>query len=166
LLHLGKKTFIMQHTTLSLALSLSILAATHGCAPTTAAAPATPAVADSKPALFVNLTRGKSDLHAASMGLTLAKTAAEHGLQVVVLLNVEAAGLADRHLGADVRFADFPPVAELLKDIIAHGGSVYVCAHCAAAMKLTREDVAPGIVLSEGGDVLKALHPGMVGISY
>jgi predicted peroxiredoxin len=119
-----------------------------------------------RPTLLLNLTHGKSDLHAASMGLNLAKTALTHGSQVVVFLNVDAAALADRELGADVRFADFPPVAELLREIIAKGGKVFVCAHCASLLKLDKDRLAPGIVLSEHGDILKALQPGMVGFSY
>jgi predicted peroxiredoxin len=85
---------------------------------------------------------------------------------VVVFLNVEGAELADRNLGADARFADFPPIAELLKDILAKGGEVYVCSHCASVMKVSRENLVPGIVMSEHGDIVEALRPGMVGFSY
>jgi predicted peroxiredoxin len=119
-----------------------------------------------QPALLINLTHGKSDLHAASMGLSLAKTALEQGSRVVVFLNVDAAALADRDLGADVRYADFPPVAELLRDIIAKGGKVFVCAHCASVMKVDKDHLAPGIALSDHGDIVRALQPGMVGFSY
>jgi predicted peroxiredoxin len=120
----------------------------------------------SQPPLLVNLTHGKSDLHAASMGLGLAKAALEQGSAVVVFLNVDAAALADRDLGADVKFGDFPAVADLLKDIIAKGGKVFVCAHCANVMKVSKDRLAPGIALSEHGDIVRALQPGMVGFSY
>jgi predicted peroxiredoxin len=116
--------------------------------------------------LLINVTHGRSDLHAASMGLGLAKTALEHGSPVVVFLNVDAAALADRELGAEVKYADFAPVADLLRDIIAKGGKVFVCAHCARLMKVDKDRLAPGIVLSEHGDIMKALQPGMVGFSY
>jgi uncharacterized protein len=112
------------------------------------------------------VTRGKADLHAASMGLALARSALEQGQDVVVFLNVEAAALADRGLGDAVRFADFPPIAHLLRDIVARGGRVFVCRHCASVMKLAPENLAPGVTLSAHADVLKALPPGVVAFSY
>jgi len=134
-----------------------------GCAHTGASGqPAAPA----RPAVLVNLTRGKGDLHAASMGLALARTALEQGQRVVVFLNVEAAALADRGLGDVVRFADFPPIAHLLKDIVARGGQVFVCRHCASVMKVAPDNLAPGVTLATHVDVLKALPPGVVSFSY
>lgn len=140
-------------------------ASSSGCGHTNAAERALPPSASSPP-LFINLTHGKSDLHAASMGLALAKSALDSGSRVVVLLNVEAAAFADRALGADVRFADFPPVAELLGSIIAKGGQVLVCGHCAAVLKVAKENLAPGISISEHSGILAALQPGTVVFSY
>jgi predicted peroxiredoxin len=147
-------------------LLLSGVALASGCAHTGTSGAPTTASADGKAPLLVNVTRGKGDLHSASMGLGLAKAALEHGHPVVVFLNVEAAAFADRDLGADVKFADFPPVAELLRDILAKGGKVFVCGHCAAVMKVSRDNLAPGIVMSEHGGIVDALQYGMVGISY
>jgi len=143
--------------------SLLAAAVSGGC--THAGAGAQPA-GPGRPAVLVHVTRGKADLHSASMGLALARSALEQGQQVVVFLNVEAAAFADRALGEDVRFADFPPIAHLLKEIVARGGRVFVCRHCASVMKLTPEHVAPGIMLSAHADVLKALPPGVVSFSY
>jgi predicted peroxiredoxin len=100
------------------------------------------------------------------MGLELARSALEAGSSVVVFLNVEAAELAKRDLGADVKFADFPPIADQLGSVIAKGGRVYVCGHCAAVMNLGQDQIAPGIVIAKHGDILEAVRPGMVGFSY
>jgi predicted peroxiredoxin len=154
----------MQRLALLLLLSIPCALTTAGCGHASASARAPSQLG--QPSLLVNLTHGKNDLHAASMGLGLAKAALEHGSSVVVFLNVDAAALADRDLGADVRFADFPPVVDLLRDIIAGGGKIFVCAHCAKVAKLGEDRIAPGIAFSEHGDIVKALHPGMVGFSY
>lgn len=156
----------MRSTAVLVSLLLAIAAVTGGCAHTGAGASPSGISADSEVSLLVNVTRGKGDLHSASMGLGLAKAALQRGRHVAVFLNVEAAAFADRGLGADVRFADFPPIADLLRDIVAMGGKVFVCGHCAGVMKVSRDNLAPGIVMSEPGDIISELRPGMVAVTY
>jgi predicted peroxiredoxin len=161
-----RRSFIMRSTAFLVFLLLSSVALASGCAHTGTAGAPTSVSVDGKASLLINVTHGKSNLHSASMGLGLAKAALEHGHRVVVFLNVEGAALADRNLGADVRFADFPPIAELLKDIVAKGGKVFVCSHCAGVMKVSQENLAPGLVMSEHGSIVEELQPGMVGFTY
>jgi predicted peroxiredoxin len=156
----------MRSTLLLAFLLLSTAVVTSGCAHTGAPGAPTSTSTDGKASLLINVTHGKTNLHSASMGLGLAKAALDHGRHVVVFLNVEAAAFADRNLGANVQFADFPPVAELIRDILAKGGQVFVCSHCAGVMKVSREALVPGIVMSEHGDIVEALRSGMVGFTY
>ncbi|HRC55921.1 MAG TPA: DsrE family protein [Kofleriaceae bacterium] len=125
----------------------------------------TAAVAAKAP-LLVNITSGKNDLHAVSMALGLAKMAAEHGHQVVVFLNVEAPIFATKDLAADVRFADFPPVSELVAGALAKGAKIIVCGHCAAVQKVDTSQLLPGVIVSDHGQLLDYLQPGMIGVSY
>lgn len=137
--------------------------ATTGATPNSQAAPAT---ASAKAALLINVTSGKENLHAASMGLNLAKTALEAGHEVVVFLNVAAPILATTTLGDDVKFADFTPVSQLIRDIIAKGGKVIVCGHCAAVSNVAESTLLPGTQVAHHGELLGALKPGMVAFSY
>ena len=113
----------MRTMAMTLSLLLCSAALTSGCAHTSPSGSPTSSPTDAKASLLINVTHGKSDLHSASMGLGLAKAALDHDRHVVVFLNVEAAAFADRDLGTDVKFADFPPIAELLKDILAKLGN-------------------------------------------
>ncbi|MEN6494873.1 MAG: cation transporter [Thermoguttaceae bacterium] len=119
-----------------------------------------------KQAVMVNITRGKNELHAVSMGLGLAQSALKDGRKAVVFLNVDAPVFAAKALGDDVKFADFPPVRKMLADFIAAGGQVLVCQHCAHVVKLNPEDLIGGVSMSEHGSVLATLTPGMVVFSY
>jgi copper chaperone CopZ/predicted peroxiredoxin len=119
-----------------------------------------------KQAVMVNITRGKNELHAVSMGLGLAQSALKDGRKAVVFLNVDAPVFAAKALGDDVKFADFPPVRKMLADFIAAGGQVLVCRHCAHVVKLNPEDLIEGASVSEHGSVLATLTPGMVVFSY
>jgi predicted peroxiredoxin len=147
-------------------LLLSSAAACSHAASAGASSPVTAADVPARAALLINVTHGKSDLHAACMALGLAKTALERGHKVVVFLNVEAAGLAAADLSADVRYADFPPVQQQLRAIMDAGGKVYVCGHCAGIMGVSKDNVLAGITMTDHGSVLDALSPGMVGVSY
>jgi predicted peroxiredoxin len=139
-----------------------------GCA-TTSATPnsqTAPATASAKAALLINVTSGKENLHAVSMGLNLAKTALEAGHEVVVFLNVAAPALATTTLGDDVKFGDFAPVSQLIRDIIAKGGKVIVCGHCAAVSNVAESTLLPGTTVAHHGELFGVLKPGMVTFSY
>ena len=122
--------------------------------------------ADVETGVLLNLSSGPGDLHAISMGLNLAKTAAERGLPVVVFLSVAAPVFASTTLPPDTKYADFPPVQGLLSAILAAGGKVLVCGHCAKVSGVDLGSLMPGVVVSEHGSLLDELEPGMVGFSY
>jgi predicted peroxiredoxin len=151
-----------------LALASLVLACAPAAPP--AAPPSTavtsPAAAPTKPALLINITSGKENLHAVSMALKLAQSALADGREVVVFLNVGATVFASTALGEDVRFADFPPVLQLMREIIAAGGKVIVCAHCASVSGVSEASLLPGTAVSHHGEILQALKPDMVGFSY
>jgi predicted peroxiredoxin len=126
----------------------------------------TSTAADVETGILLNVTTGMDDLHAVSMGLNLAKTAAERGLPVVVFLNVAAPIFASTSLPADTQYQDFPPVQELLSAVMAGGGKVFVCGHCAEVAGVDLTTLMPGVVVSEHGTLLAALGPGLVGFSY
>lgn len=144
--------------------------ASSGCgvqaASTTEAHKVETAPAPGKAPILVNITSGKENLHAVSMGLNLAHMAAAAGHRVVVFLNVEAPVFATKDLGADVRFADFTPVSELLGQVMAKGGKVVVCGHCAAIQKVDKTQLREGVLVSDHGQLLEQLEPGMIGFSY
>jgi len=121
---------------------------------------------DTNAGVLINLTSGQDDLHAVSMGLNLAKTAVEKGLPVAVFLNVAAPVFASTALPAGTGYEDFPTVSELMNAILAGGGKVYVCKHCAEVSGVDLSTLLPGVIVSEHGSLLDELAPGMLSFSY
>jgi predicted peroxiredoxin len=121
---------------------------------------------EEKPGILLNVTSGMDDLHAVSMGLGLAKTSLEHGHEVVVFLNVAAPVFATKSLGADVKIADFAPVKDIVAAIIAGGGKVAVCDHCAHVCNVDTANLVEGAVIAGHGGILELVKPGMVSFSY
>ena len=118
--------------------------------------------ASSKQPILVNLTRGKTELHAVSMALGLAQSAVKDGRPCVVFLNVEAAVFAAKDLSSDLKCADFPPVKKMLADFVAAGGRVMVCGHCAHVGKLKSKDLIEGAKLLTQPELFAAIAPGTV----
>jgi predicted peroxiredoxin len=121
---------------------------------------------ENKPTVVINITRGIDDLHAACMGIGLATDAIKAGRRSVIFLNVHAPLLAKAGLSADVKFADFPPVKEMLASFVAAGGELYVCGHCAAVTGVAESDLIKGSVVTGHGDLFKKLPASALTFSY
>ncbi|MFW2388319.1 MAG: DsrE family protein [Polyangiales bacterium] len=67
---------------------------------------------------------------------------------------------------AETSYEDFPPVVDLIEAIMAGGGKVMVCGHCAEVSGVDLSTLLPGVVVSEHGSLLDELTPGMVSFSY
>ena len=122
--------------------------------------------AASKAPMLISITKGTSDLQAVSMALGMAGTALKEGHEVTVFLSVQGPQLASKDLGDDVKIADFPPVRKLLADVIAGGGKVLVCGHCAEVCKMEKKSLVEGATACTREEVLGNLKPGMVCLSY
>jgi len=124
----------------------------------TLAALQTPAVlaGDEPRTVFINMTNAE-DLHAASMALSLASNAQQQGMPVYIFLNVHAAKFADANLSKEVKYADFPPVKDMLMKIVTQGGTVFVCSHCAQVVGVAKDDIAKGMIPTDHADFLKKL---------
>lgn len=124
------------------------------------------AASPSKAPLLINVTHGRDNLHAASMALRMASTALEQGHRVVVLLNVNAPILGSTQLGEDVRHSDFPPITQMVRDVISRGGQVIVCGHCATEQGVQADSLLSGVTVGNGAELLKHTEQGMIGLSY
>jgi len=86
-----------------------------------------------------------ADSSEAGMGLSLAYSAVKKGAQVTVVLGANAA-LYPAKKGAQRIFAAKNQIPrDMLKDIIAKGGTVYLCGLCAKWQKLQQSDLIEGV---------------------
>lgn len=132
--------------------------------PASAQTPATEKV--ERPTVVVNITHGEDDLHAVSMGIGLASTALKAGRRSIIFLNVHAPVLAAADLPRDVKFANFPPIKEMLESFVANGGELYVCGHCAAVWKIAESNLIKGAIVVQHDDLFKKLPATALTFSY
>jgi predicted peroxiredoxin len=122
--------------------------------------------AAAKSPIFINVTRGREDLHAASMAIGLGQNALKTGKRALLFFNVHAPVLVSSDLPANVQFADFPPVREMLVQFLKAGGEVYVCSHCAQVTKVDPSKLIKGAVLVHHGELFEKLPSQAICFSY
>jgi predicted peroxiredoxin len=154
------------HRRTILAALIMALTGASALAASPALAQAAASEAGAKPTVVVNITRGKDELHAVSMAIGLASDAIKAGRRSVIFLNVHAPVFAAADLPANVKFADFPPVKEMLASFVAAGGELYVCGHCASILKIPESNLIKGAVVTMHGDLYKKLPAAAVTFSY
>ena len=116
--------------------------------------------------VVLNITSGKDDLHAVSMAVALAIHSLEHGHKTVIFLNVHAPELAAKDLGDDVKYADFPPVKQMLTTFMEKGGTLYACEHCTGVCGVKSENLLDGIAITKHGKLLGELNGNSLVFSY
>jgi predicted peroxiredoxin len=116
--------------------------------------------------LVVNLTAGTDDPHRASLALTMADAALKEGHKVAVFLNVDGVELAVRDLSEDVQYWEFPPVREMLADVIEGGATVLVCPICVNEAGIPSNQLLDGVVLATPVELFPYFDRGAVVISY
>jgi predicted peroxiredoxin/copper chaperone CopZ len=159
---LGRESELSPGTVLS---AIAAIGYKGQLAPARQSQPALSATPGKAPVL-VSITQSKNDLHAVSMALGLAQSAIKDGRNVLVFLSVDAVALAAKNLSADLKCADFPPVKKLLADLIATGGRLLICEHCAHVAGLTQQDTIDGATIIAHGELFANLKPGAVVLSY
>jgi predicted peroxiredoxin len=118
------------------------------------------AQADNKPLegkkLVVLLKSGDSS--EAGMGLALAHSAVKKGAQVTIVLGANAA-LYPVKKGAQRIFAAKNKIPrDMLKEIIADGGIVYLCALCAKWQGLQQSDLIDGVEIVKSMKIWNKLY--------
>ena len=102
----------------------------------------------------VHLSQGTNDLHAVTMGLSIAtELAKQPESKVTLFLDLEGVRVADRRTPGDLRWGASKTLAELYDAFVGAGGEVLVCAHCASAGGLTAEQLRAGARIGSNGEV-------------
>lgn len=104
-----------------------------------------PAAAEEKTRTVVHLGHGTDDLHAVTMGLSIATSLAKRpGSSVTLFLDREGVRVADRRTPDDLRWGSSQTLEALFDGFVGAGGEVLVCPHCAAAVGVGASDLRKG----------------------
>jgi predicted peroxiredoxin len=94
--------------------------------------------------LVIKVTVGKDDAERCNQAFNIAATAVASGVPVSLWLAGEGSWLGLPDQAAQIRLAYAAPLDELLAAIL-QGGTVTVCAQCAARREIAEDDLIKGV---------------------
>jgi predicted peroxiredoxin len=117
-------------------------------------------------ALVVKVTAGADDPERCNQGFTVAATALAAGADVSLWLTGEAAWYGVPGRAEEFHLPHAQPLADLLAAVV-EGGSVTVCAQCAARREIVTSDLRGGIRLAGSTSyVAEVLAEGVQALVY
>jgi len=116
--------------------------------------------------ILVNATHGKEDPERATLPFIVANVAATAEQEAVVLLTVDGVWLATNGYADDIRKDGFPPLAEVLRGLVANGGQIWACSACTKPRGITATDLVEGAKIVTAANVVEYLASGAASISF
>ncbi len=108
--------------------------------------------------ILITMRGGTDDLHGSVMALKLAKALLDEGAEVTLFVNLEAVRLVDERQPDDLRWgSEVTTIGELYRTVVAAGGKVLVCPHCAKAAGLERDQLRTGAKIAKLEQVADAM---------
>lgn len=114
----------------------------------------------------VSLSRSTDDPDRATVAFVIANAALASDKDTVVFLSSEGVRLAPRGGADTIREEGFAPLAELMSNFAAAGGTIYVCSPCFKRRKLDEKNLVPGAVLVGGAKLVEFLSENAPCVSY
>ena len=115
--------------------------------------------------LVVLITHG-TDHELSSVAFTIANGGMTAGLQVSVFLTSAGVDLVRRRALDTTQVAPLEPLAALVKDFLARGGTLWACTPCVKARGYTQEDLIPGTIITGASPMHELIKAGAATLSF
>ena len=115
--------------------------------------------------LVILMTKG-IDSELSSVAFTLANGALTAGLEVSVFLTSAAVDLVRRGGQGLTHVPPLSPLAELIADFQARGGTIWACPPCAQARGYAAEDLLDGVTLTGASAMFTVIKDGGATLSF
>ena len=103
----------------------------------------------------VTITHSSDDPDKATVGMVIANAAVASGKETLVFLSNEGSRLGIAGFGESIRQDGFAPMAELLANFAAAGGTLLVCTPCAKVRNLDTDALIAGAKLGGGAGLVE-----------
>lgn len=122
-------------------------------------------MSDTTRELVVLMTHGAED-ELSSVAFTIANGGLTAGLEVSVFLTSAAVDLVRRQAVEMTHVAPMEPLAALIKDFLARGGTVWACTPCVKARGYGEADLIEGVVVSGASVMHERIKAGAATLSF
>lgn len=114
----------------------------------------------------VNLTRSTDDPDRATVAMVVANAAVASGKETMVFLSSEGVRLATKGVVETINEEGFQPMATLLSNFLAAGGTIWVCSPCFKRRGFTESDLIEGATIAGGAKLVEFLSNNGACVSY
>jgi len=115
--------------------------------------------------LVVLVTRG-TDHELSSVAFTIANGGITAGLRVSIFLTSAGVDLVRKRAIDTTQVAPLEPLATLVRDFLARGGTIWACTPCVRARGYTQEDFIPGVIITGASPMHELLAQGAATLSF
>ena len=114
----------------------------------------------------INLTHSTDDPDRATVAMVVANAAVASGKNTMVFLSSEGVRLAVKGVADKIHEEGLQPMADLVKNFLAAGGSFWVCSPCFNKRGYTNGDLIEGATLVGGAKLVEFLTNDGTSVSY
>jgi uncharacterized protein len=116
--------------------------------------------------LLFTTTHGPEDPERATVPFIAAATAVASGVPAVVVCTAEAVRLGLPGVAEEVEEDGMPPLVDLLQQVVAGDGEVWLCSACTTKRGITGDQVREGTTIVGAATIVGALtEPGTSAVS-
>ena len=115
--------------------------------------------------LVVIMTHGPED-ERASVGFTIANGGMTAGQYVSVFLTSGAVDIVRRRAADHAHASPLDPLAELIRDFLSRGGTLWACAPCVKARGYEQDDLIDGVIITGAAPMHELLKSGAAALSF
>jgi predicted peroxiredoxin len=115
--------------------------------------------------LVVLITHG-IDHELSSAGLTIALGGITSGLRVSIFLTSSGVDLVRRRAAETTHVKPLEPLADMLRDFLARGGTLWACTPCVKSRGYEQKDLIEGVVISGASPMHALIKNGAATLSF
>lgn len=115
--------------------------------------------------LVVLVTHG-TDHELSSVAFTIANGGMTAGLKVAIFLTSAGVDLVRKRAIDTTHVAPLDPLAALVKDFLARGGTLWACTPCVKARGYTQEDLLDGVTITGASLMHELIKGGAATLSF
>lgn len=115
--------------------------------------------------LIVVMTHGPED-ERASVAFTIANGGMTAGLEVSVFLTSAAVDIVRRRAADHAHVRPLESLAELIRDFLARGGTLWACTPCVKARGYEQSDLIDGVVIAGSSVMHERIIKGAATLSF
>lgn len=115
--------------------------------------------------LVVVITHG-TDHELSSVGFTIANGGLTAGLQVAIFLTSAAVDIVRRKSSDTTHVKPLEPLADMVRDFVTRGGTLYACTPCVKARGYEQADFVEGVTIAGSSVIHERFKRGAASLSF